>query len=357
MFAANQSGARRGLTLVELMISIGLTAVLVVALVKMLETSLGVWGRTEARRDILEQATAISELISVDLLALEGGERGDLLVDWEAFDTDSDGIRGLFLPRLRMVRRISEADLSRRGLIEVELDANGEPMIETRRAGSLLEVTWAMLPGETGSLVRGERLLSDEESFFDDDFFDPQGLPPAGAVSEVSDTVLWFGLVFASQTSDLTGGWRQGEGLLDCASAWDAQTSGRTDEDLTTLNSPPAGCPMSKGLPVFPRRVRIELEVERRKDLDKRTTLAETIDPKETLIVLRDERFAPRKDGFVRLDEEWMEVTRVNGKRLTVVRGARGSRNTDHDAGVLVHFGSRSVRELRVAAYREDWNL
>jgi len=357
MVRVHTRGARSGLTLIELLVAIGLTSILVVALVKMLETSLGVWGRTETRRDLLEQATAMSELVSVDLLALEGGERGDLLVDWEAFDTDGDGIRGLFLPRLRMVRRISEADLSRRGLVNLELDENGEPIIETRRAGALLEVTWAMMPGEIGSLVRGERLLSEDESIFDDDFFDPEGQPPPGMVSEVSDTVLWFGLVFASQTSDLTQGWRIGEGLLDCASAWDARTSGRTDEDLTTLNSPPAGCPTSKDLPVFPRRVRIEFEVERRKDLEKRTTLVETIDPKETLLVLRDERFAPATGGFVRLDEEWMEVTHVDGKRLTVVRGARGSRNTDHDAGVLVHFGSRSVRELRVAAYREDWNL
>ena len=344
--------ARGGLTLIELMIAIGLTSLLVVALVTLLETSLGVWGRTETRRDLLERATSISELLANDLLAIDGGKRGDLIVDWEAFDTDGDGIAGLFYQRLRLVRRISRAELSARTSLMANADGR-----ESEPAGALIEVSWLMLPGEIGSLLRGERFLDPLESIFDDDYLDESGLPPASAVSEVSRSVLWFGLALASQTSDLTSGWQTGDGLLDCGVAWDARTSGRTDEELTTLNALPTGCPTSKELPVFPRRVRIELEIERAKDLEHRTTLTDAVDPKETSLVLRDERFAPDANTFVRIDEEWMEVRRVDGKRLTVVRGVRGSRSTDHEVGALVHFGTRTVRELRVAAYREDWNL
>jgi hypothetical protein len=249
------------------------------------------------------------------------------------------------------VRRLSAAELSRRS---ARVPGASEPSAPT-----LAEVVWVLLPGEVGSLRRGERLLGEDESasFVEDGFFDARGLPPEGATDEVSEAVLWFRPLFASQASDLEAGWVLGGDVLDCATAWDAWTSGRTDEDLLAANAPPAGCPSARGLPVFPRRVRIELEIERTKDLDRRTTLAEPVGPEDTQLVLRDERFAPPAGAYVRLDEEWMEVRRVAGGRVTVDRGVRGSRNTDHARGARVHFGYRSVRELRVPAHREDWNL
>ena len=355
----NNLHSSSGLTLIELMVAAGLASLILIALVTLVQTSLGVWGRTETRRDLLEQATAISELLADDLNALEAGGRGDLLVDWLGFDTDSDGINGLFMPRVRLIRRVSAAELSRRGYLRPRKASEESEGVEVQRTSALLEVVWVHLPGEIGSLHRGERLLTDnlDPMTFEPDFFDPSGNPPAGETQEVSRSVLWFGPVFASQTSDLSGKWKVGEGLFDCGVAWDARTSDRLDAEITERNSMPAGSPQAKELPVFPRRIRFEVEIEREKDLGRRTTLAEAMDPNSRQMRVRDRLLAPKAGDFLRLDEEWMEVMSVDGALLSVARGVRGTRNTDHAPGGLIHFGERTVRELRVSAYRENWNL
>ena len=359
LFEAPKPRSRAAFTLVELIVATGLAALILIALVTLVQTSLGVWGRTETRRDLLEQATAISELLAEDLSALEGGQRGDLFVDWIGFDTDNDGINGLYMPRLRLIRRISAPQLSRRGYLRPNSEADEFLPSPVQRTGGLLEVVWVQLPGEIGSLRRGERWLGDQSQavYFEPGFFDQAGRPLSGATQEVSQSVLWFGPLFASQTSDLRHGWKVGQGLLDCGQAWDARTSERLDEDLCALNLAPAGCPASKALPVFPRRIRFELEIERKKDLGRRTSLAEAIDRDTTHIKVRNELLAPKAGDFMRLDEEWMQVSGVEGRRLRVVRGVRGTRNSEHEPGGLIHFGERTVRELRVSAYRENWNL
>jgi hypothetical protein len=351
--------SRSGLTLIELMVAAGLSSLILIALVTLVQTSLGVWGRTETRRDLLEQATAISELIADDLSALEAGARGDLLVDWNGFDTDSDGINGLFQSRVRMIRRVSAAELSRRGYLRPRRESDDPEAVEIQRTGALLEVVWVHLPGEIGSLHRGERLVTEELGplIFDPNYFDQTGNPPLGELQEVSRSVLWFGPVFASQTSDLSGEWKVGQGLFDCGVAWDARTSNRLDAEVSTRNSMPTGSPTAKELPVFPRRIRFEIEIEREKDLGRRTTLAEAIDQNSTKLKVRDKLLAPKAGDFLRLDEEWMEVLNTDGALLSVARGVRGTRNTTHVPGGLIHFGKRTVRELRVSAYRENWNL
>ena len=357
-----------GLTLIELVVATGLVSLIVVALVQLVDSTLSVWSRTEARRDVLEHATSITELLAQDLHAVEGGPRGDFLADWAAHDLDGDGIAGLFLPRLRFVRRMSAAELSRAGLSP---DApKGGP-----GGGALLEIVWFLntvptpdngasnVPAGDGvaGLWRGERLVDRgtdaTASFFDPGFFDGRGQAPDGSVTQVSRSVLWFGALFASQTSDLSGEWTQGRGLEDCSVAWDGRTAGRTDEDLTPLNQPASGTPRAKELPVLPRRVRFEVEIERPIDLRRRTVLREQVGPGSATITVRDSRFVPRPGAFLRVDEEWMELESVQGELLTVGRGARGSRNTDHAPGALVHWGRRSVREVRIDAFREDWNL
>jgi len=54
---------------------------------------------------------------------------------------------------------------------------------------------------------------------------------------------------------------------------------------------------------------------------------------------------------------EWMLVTDVAGRRVTVRRAQRGTDPRPHAAGSMVHYGLRMVREVPVELYREDWNL
>jgi hypothetical protein len=219
-------------------------------------------------------------------------------------------------------------------------------------------------------LLRGERVLPPgaarsrggaPDSFFAPGFLDARGRAPEGAVTEVSSSVLWLGVELASQASDLTGAWTTGDGVEDCSTAWDAWYAGggtiRLDADLTVLNRPAAGSPPARELPVLPRRVRVEIEVERERDRIRRTVLAAPVGPGERTLAVRDPSRLPRPGGHVLVDEEWMEVVGVRGSEVDVVRGTRGSRNTEHGPGARVHFGQRVVRQVRVDAYREDWNL
>ncbi len=356
---------QRGLTLVELVVATGLFALLLVALVELVDTSLGLWSATEARRDRSEQASALTGLLAEDLGTLEPGPRGDLVVDWAAHDLDGDGIAGLLLQRVRLVRRVSAAQLSRRSGRGVERSEQGPPSdgVESARLGALVETVWVLLPGAgagaPGRLLRGERLFGSNErdSFLAADFFDARGTPPADALSVLSEEVLWIELLCASQATSLADGWRRGPGAFDASAAWDAWTSGRLDVDLSPWNELSAGIPRAGDLPVLPRRIGLVLELERAADRDRRTTLAEPVGPGANALVLRDPRFAPPAGAFARLGEEWVHVRAAAGTRLSVERGARGSRPAEHSAGTLVHFGTPSVCEVVVAVHREDWGL
>ena len=90
--AARGGRATRGLTLIELIVASGLLTLLMVAVFSLLESFLSMWEQSEQRRQIAEGSTGIVELLGADLAALDAGERGDLVYEWVAFDTDADGL-------------------------------------------------------------------------------------------------------------------------------------------------------------------------------------------------------------------------------------------------------------------------
>jgi len=57
------------------------------------------------------------------------------------------------------------------------------------------------------------------------------------------------------------------------------------------------------------------------------------------------------------LDAEWMKVASVDGRRVVVERGARGTTPVPHEKDALVHHGMRMTTEVTIAAFREDWRL
>lgn len=348
---------RRGFTLVELVLAVGLAAILFVALVRLIDTSITIWDRTESSRETNETASAALELLVEDLVSLEGGPRGDLLAEWVRFDVDGDGIAGFLAPRLRLIRQVSAADLLRLDA-ESELDPG---------ASGLVEVAWTCLSlgGEardarnTLVLRRGERRLGEDEtlSFFDARFFGPSGRGAAGALEEVTGGVLWFSLSFAGQTSVLENGWRVGDGLADCAASWDAWNRGRPDIQVTEWNEPAAGQPPAHDVPLLPRRVRIEFELERAASARLRTRLERAMEPDETRLEVQNERALPEPGTLVLLDEEWMEIQSKSGTTASVARAMRGSRRAPHASGTLVHFGERILREVPIPLHKDDWDL
>src|SRR6185295_14167409 len=110
---ANQPARRRGFTMVELLLALGLLTILIVALLKLIDTSLSILDRTDENRELAEMSAAVMELLCEDVHALEGGARGDLLADWALFDVDRDGISGAPFQRLRLVRHVNAGALQR----------------------------------------------------------------------------------------------------------------------------------------------------------------------------------------------------------------------------------------------------
>ena len=373
-----RSRARRGLTLVELVVASGLLTLLMLAIFSLLDSFLSMWDKSEQRRQLAEGSQGIVELLASDFAALDAGGRGDLLCEWVAFDTDADSLLDRRWPRIRMVRHASDGELAR-------LQGNAPD----REVGEgLLEVCWAVLPARPhgsskdqrrdelaeGFLWRGERVYGSADatnpSFFRDDFLSGSGKPRPGSVDEVSGGVLWLGMQFATQLSWLRDGWRTGPELTDVTASWDAWSRGRPDLDHHFWNEAGAGVPVAEGRPALPRRVRLALELERPGDLKRRTRLARFLDAREgTVTVLDSERLpalalsGPASAGsaelgtFVLVDAEWMELRSVLGDTVQVRRGARGTTAQAHEAGALVHYGTTLVREIPIALHREDWDF
>ena len=104
--------------------------------------------------------------------------------------------------------------------------------------------------------------------------------------------------------------------------------------------------------------MRLELEFENELDRKRRARLTETLEPTTGNFRVSDGERVPRRSGsFVRLGREWMEVMRLEGDRLFVRRGMRGTDAVPHAAGELIHFGATVVTEIPVRLYSDDWNL
>ena len=107
--------------------------------------------------------------------------------------------------------------------------------------------------------------------------------------------------------------------------------------------------------PRLPRRVRIEIELERASDRARRTFLSEAAEQGDAALVVDDASRLPRsEEAFVLVDAEWMRVGAIDGDRAPVTRAERGTQRARHEKGAMVHYGFRHVRDVRLAAAREE---
>jgi len=352
MSAGAVSRSRRGLTLLELVLAVGLFAILSLAVFQLLEGTLGTWRKSEVRRNQMETCTAVLELVAKDFGSLEGGSRGDLVVEWETFDTDADGGRESMWPRMRMVRQASAADAARVAqMTGAQIDGP-----------DLTEVCWAVLPtvGDpaVGTLWRGERLIhGGGNEFLDPSFIGRNGYPSAGALYELTGGILWFQPLLATQTSLVNDGWTIGRELESAATSWDAWKFERPDDTRHEWNEAPQGMSRVEDKPLLPRRVRIAMEYEDPAQRRRRTRLSAGIGATEVAFNVDDETRVPKSGRYMRVDAEWMQVKTKSGRRITVGRGERGTEAMPHDAGARVSHGGQVVREILVPTYREDWKL
>ncbi|MEO0651909.1 MAG: hypothetical protein AAFZ65_14635, partial [Planctomycetota bacterium] len=290
--------ARAGLTIVELILALGLFALLATAVVQLIATTLDVWEEAEANREQLAREAALTEWFRRDLEYLATGKYGDLLCDWELFDVDGDGIATRPAPRLRLVRRATAEDLRRLGQRRL-VDASGETAVPPAGARPLIEVAWLLLPPAfgpkevprgAGLLMRGERLLDAPGSYFDRAAFDGSGKLLASPAEPIATEVLHWRVLFASQTSSLTSGWRVGADLASVSSAWDAKGLDRPNAERHPLNLIAAGSPAYLDAAILPRRVRVEFELQRPADAPRRPVLVEPLGPDGDSFLVRGSR-------------------------------------------------------------------
>ncbi|MEY2808040.1 MAG: hypothetical protein RIR65_2457 [Planctomycetota bacterium] len=364
---------RGGFTLVELLLATGLLALLVMLVFQLFDRTLSLWRTGETRRSTMEQATVVADLLADDLRSLEPGAAGDLVVEWTRHDLDADGVLDAAWPRVRMVRIAGAAEVSRlRQQLSLERaeeqpDASLGPVLEA--AGpELVEVQWAVVPASLvdrdaraeGRVLRGARLVSDTttKSFFASDFFGASARPPAGTAEEVCGGVLWLSIACAGQSSVVNDGWSVGGEAVDATASWDAWNRDRPDADIHPWNAAWPWMPKARGRALLPRRVRVELEIERPVDRLRRTRLVSDLRTEDRQLVVDDARHLPDfEDAHLLLGGEWVRVLARDGASLTVERGVRGTQPATHARGAMVHWGRAHAREVVVGVHREDWNL
>lgn len=388
--AAGRPGSG-GFTIVELLLATMLLTLLMVAVFGLIDGSVRLWRKSETRRNLTEQATGVMELLSHDFRSLQGGERGDLLVEYTAFDTDGDGLRETIWPRIRLVRQASEAEIERlatQGTLPADEEAGVDEAAVLPPEGeqeappeggtfdpdeapgpALIEVCWVVVPvggrrepdaRAEGLLYRGARRLvraGDPDSFFSNGFVRQSGMPRLDQLDEVTGGLLWLQPLFATQTSIVHEGFELGDGLEDAASSWDAWNLARPDTTLHAWNEPGAGMPQAREHALLPRCVHFEVEFERPIDRKRRTRTSTSVELGDVAFEVDDGERLPGVGEHVKLDGEWMLLRGVDGRRVTVKRGARGTTATIHDAGTLIHWGLTLTGQVPVAMYREDWDL
>lgn len=403
---------RAGVTLVELLLATGLAAVVVAATVSIVDTTLSMWTRGETVRQAREEGVAVLSLLGNDLRQLHGGEQGDLLVDWEVFDVERDGVVERYLPRVRFVRDAAASEVARverrrlatearaeRDRIALALGDDAKEMEEALaesellkvagvsaeeaslgllgapdlRASRLVEVLYAVVPegreGDrryTGVLYRGERIHTPDTPpvLLSDSAFDRSGMPDLSLAREVARGVLWMRPLMATQTSRLTpgedgkSGWSTERNPAGAATSWDAWRLGRPDPDLTVWNEPAAGMPRAGVRPLLPRRIRIELEIQRPGDFDRAPRLLESVDETaEFFTVTNGDALRPAVGGYVLVAGEWMELKRVVGDRAVVRRAARGTARRRLPLESRVLFGQPIDMDLPIALHEDNWRL
>lgn len=380
-----RAARERGMTLVELVLAAGLSAIVMTAVIRLLDVTLDMWAKGESKRNVVEQATATAELMATDLRALHPGNQGDLWVDWFPFDVDQDGVIDRFWPRVRMVRQASRADLARLAsarmdpALMAEAKALGVPIEdllppvpdgeepEPPATSGLMAVSYAIVPAGKGPddraegvLLRGEEIFQPGvlPAFFEQNYFSAGGQPRDGSMREVTGGVLWCGLQFATQTSIVRDGWNLGPDLSDTCASWDAWNFKRPDPEQHFWNEPGAGMPVEELDALLPRRVHIELEFETSRDRRKRTRLLQSIDKATSQILVEEGSNLPQTVGsYLLIGGEWMQLTRVRDDRASVRRACRGTEAVMHGVGAMVHWGELLQIEVPIPTYRDDWNL
>ncbi|QDV06468.1 hypothetical protein Poly30_19780 [Planctomycetes bacterium Poly30] len=407
--------SQAGMTLAELILATGLAAIVMASMISIVDSALTLWTKGETSRQGREASAAIASMMAHDLRQLHGSAEGDVLIDWEVFDVDRDGQVERLWPRMRFIRDASAREaawIGRRALAEaarIERDrkrleagddaevlaeqlseeeilnaagvsrqdmALGQGAAVDTSASELLEILYAVVPeGDTGwkkysgRLVRAERVhrAGSPPVLLRADAFDSRGLPDPTLAKEVATGVLWMRPLMATQTTRIVPpatneerpAWTTGaKSLLDAATSWDAWGRGRPSLEVTDWNEPAPGMPKPGIKPLLPRRIRLELEMQRPSDAKRAPELLDVLDEAATSFdVTAGRRLAEAVGRDVMVGGEWMKITSIQGDSVTVRRGTRSTKARVHASGEKVMLGYPVILDLPIVMYEDDWRV
>lgn len=396
---AEHAGARRGYTLMELLIAMCLLIVLGGGLATFLGHGVSTWRRAENRGRVHETARALLEGIADDLRSTAirtGPAAGETWIRFLA-DTAPGGRQ-----RLRFVRATSgEAadpilrEGGRRLSVRTPAVVDGRnDAAEAREGlltapGGLMEVLYTMDPrADRRTVWRGtlSPVGGADSLFIDRNIEDgPPRPPPPGAASRgegvtepadaiqlsrvalpVAEDVLHVGFRFWTPASKTWGpippALRPGaEDGSAPSTSWDSASGGamasgpassgavRGKQGTTRAVTSPRragspGSPLEDDRPVFPEAVEVTVVIAETADL-LGTRLAEDVIESGATLQLSREIELPLEPGdrFLLIDEEWVEIESVNARDAKVAPGGRGARSTTaakHERGARVEMGS-----------------
>jgi len=353
-----RAGARRGYTLMEVLVAMSLLVLLGGGLVTLLNQGISMWHASENRGRIYEQARAVLESIADDLRSTAIRAHGGAGESWIRFVADRDP-RGR--QRLRFVRSISgeTADsLLREGgsYLSTRSPATYDGFGDAAEAGrgllaapgGLMEILYVLDPRQGQHRIwRGIRspVGGPGSLFIDESIEEARSLsgkeksgPAEGAGDEprlasvavpVSEDVFFLGFRFWGPT---TNTWKAVPPLR-------APRPGEESGPVTDWTRSAEGGEDD----VFPEMAEIVL-VLRGWDSTFSSTLEEDLASDGKVLVLASPMtLSPDAEArLVLVDDEWIRIEGSEGRRLTVAvegRGARSSLPAKHARGTPVEAG------------------
>jgi len=384
----------RGFTLIEVLAATALFALLGTLLFSVVRGAMDLWTIGERNRELNDRAGAALDLLAEDLRAawpgLPGAAEQDarFLVAQRADDRGADGTGSFSLLAFsRLCHEQRALDWLRRagdtpGAEDTASLAAPTDPTQLQPTGGLAEALFmlARAPGDAlPSLIRRVRMpLGGKGSLLDEESWVTPAAPArAGIVRDglqgaeargagvwrdgvaIADRVLWFGVqCWGPETTCWESLPTDPATAVPALPVWDS-TRGLAPSGAE-------GFPLALGPAslldgrddVFPQRVRLTLVLERDEGNATTGVLAEELSLTGTTLTLASAKLLDdeQRPDFVLVEGEWLGVTAIDGRKLSVTRGARGTRPAQHAAGAKVHTGRRFDRVVELPCGRENWN-
>jgi hypothetical protein len=202
-------------------------------------------------------------------------------------------------------------------------------------------------------LVRRFRTpLGGEDSLLDENLADRPDKLLADSVV-IADQVLYFRVEFWGPQ---TTAWESTPGGQPALTAWDSTRGLLPPGDPGFPYGVGEASLLDGSDDMFPGLLRLTLVLDRDEGGATSGVLDEPITAESRKVLLTGTTFLRNQDkpDHVLIDGEWMAVTAMAGRELTVERGARGTLPATHDAGARVRVGKRFERIVELPAARQN---